>query len=122
MSVLMIQSLMLKGEIARSSRMVQKDEDSVCLFRKDTVSACSEMEEQREDPQASMSRAHTSARGHVSVTGREMITSSQLVQRQDIYRRTNDPQVRRITGPAHLRDEHHVTKNRTAAAVTGGDR
>ncbi|XP_076867993.1 uncharacterized protein LOC143518945 isoform X2 [Brachyhypopomus gauderio] len=116
MSVLMIQSLMLKGEIARSSRMVQKDEDSVCLFRKDTVSACSEMEEQREDPQASMSRAHTSARGH------EMITSSQLVQRQDIYRRTNDPQVRRITGPAHLRDEHHVTKNRTAAAVTGGDR
>ncbi|XP_076867996.1 uncharacterized protein LOC143518945 isoform X4 [Brachyhypopomus gauderio] len=94
MSVLMIQSLMLKGEIARSSRMVQKDEDSVCLFRKDTVSACSEMEEQREDPQASMSRAHTSARGHV----------------------------RRITGPAHLRDEHHVTKNRTAAAVTGGDR
>ncbi|XP_076867994.1 uncharacterized protein LOC143518945 isoform X3 [Brachyhypopomus gauderio] len=100
MSVLMIQSLMLKGEIARSSRMVQKDEDSVCLFRKDTVSACSEMEEQREDPQASMSRAHTSARGHVSVTGR----------------------VRRITGPAHLRDEHHVTKNRTAAAVTGGDR
>ncbi|KAL6471395.1 hypothetical protein MHYP_G00200450 [Metynnis hypsauchen] len=54
----MIHSLMLKGEIAGPSRVVQEDED--------TVSACSErpaeMEEPREGPQASTSRAQSSAR------------------------------------------------------------
>ncbi|KAL6478513.1 hypothetical protein MHYP_G00119460 [Metynnis hypsauchen] len=54
----MMHSLMLKGEIAGPSRVVQEDED--------TVSACSErpseMEEPREGPQASTSRAQSSAR------------------------------------------------------------